>query len=308
MATITWNDVKQAVEAEDYGKRDKKLLCNKLEWIGNGNGNPPIICIDGEDFFVSEWAEMQICNKLGIPLRYWKKCPVSLQQKQFDYWKNYEEREWLLRFKNDVLRGVLSDKYETFDNKQVIKLWEDTGMTDSFNYELMLTDNSFYLRAIYGNGETAVGDLKKGVWITNSEVGRRAVSVDASIWRLACSNGLIVLVEDKPLMYKRHIWIKENVLVAKFKQAVMDALMIADKKIEELKGLKFKKADEEYIQSIGKNIFSNDELVNAFRNEFFIQNDFTMFGVVNAITATAKKLPPDDRYEVEAKVGRLLAA
>ena len=44
-----------------------------------------------------------------------------------------------------------------------------------------------------------------GLHIANSEVGKRSVTVDALVYRLVCTNGLIRLVKGKSLLHRRHV-------------------------------------------------------------------------------------------------------
>jgi hypothetical protein len=77
-----------------------------------------------------------MCGRLGIPTAYFRRCPLDLQDAQFNIWARHHDRfesngsngrasheRWLLRVKNDTLRGVLSDRYTRLDNEPFLTVW-----------------------------------------------------------------------------------------------------------------------------------------------------------------------------------------
>jgi hypothetical protein len=99
---------------------------------------------------------------------------------------------WLMRARENTLRGVLSDRYQKLDNgvflEQLQPLLDRRLQVKWF----ALTDESLHLRLV---DPTLSREILKddrvmvGLHISNSEVGKRAVTVDAMVFRLVCSNG-----------------------------------------------------------------------------------------------------------------------
>ncbi len=96
-----------------------------------------------------------------------------------------------------VARALLSDRYRRIDNMEiatdVLPLF--AGQADMTVASSAVTSTRLYLKIVNTRLEQEVkpGDVvQAGVVISNSEVGLGAVSVQPLIYRLVCSNGLIV--------------------------------------------------------------------------------------------------------------------
>lgn len=310
---VTWKTVRQSVISDDRGKFDLLVTPGLIEWVEdvedlylkvNGVGT----------FMLSEWAESQLCAKLGVPTRYFRRSPGDFKRIQLEYWirRNFKDDDrWLLRCKGSVIRGVLSDHYQPFDNHRFIELWEGLGISSEFNYHEMLTDVSFHLRAIPKNGRRkndGLGGLMAGVYIGNSEVGRRGMSVQATVWRLICSNGMIGAV-DSPSFYHRHIWIDELEVARRFKEAVSAALDESRSGLHRMAAATAVPATEEdLLFALGETAAAAlDGHGGSFAmNSFRSGGQMNLFGVVNAMTSLARHLPADERYDLERRAGKLL--
>ena len=95
------------------------------------------------------------------------------------------------------LRAVVSDKFKTFDNPDLLESVLPTLIDSDAEWQIVnadITDKRLYARfkslAITGEG-AAVGDLMaQGVVVSNSETGHGSVSVAQLVWTLACLNGM----------------------------------------------------------------------------------------------------------------------
>jgi hypothetical protein len=96
-----------------------------------------------------------------------------------------------------ILRAVVSDKFKTFDNPDLLESVLPVLMESDADWQIVnadITDKRLYARfkslAITGEG-AAVGDLMaQGVAISNSETGHGSVSIAQLVWTLACLNGM----------------------------------------------------------------------------------------------------------------------
>jgi hypothetical protein len=96
-----------------------------------------------------------------------------------------------------ILRAVVSDKFKTFDNPDLLESVLPTLIQSDAQWQIVnavITDKRLYARfkslAITGTG-AAVGDLMaQGVVISNSETGHGSVSVAQLVWTLICLNGM----------------------------------------------------------------------------------------------------------------------
>lgn len=261
------------------------------------------------------WAEGQLCSKLGIPIQYFRKCPPELRDVQFSYWMKQlaesRQRPILLRGRGDIVRGVLSDRYAQIDNVAVVEAARplaDHGLAPTWFEE---SETSFHLRLVDPNpiGEAKAGDpLYRGVHIANSEVGRRTLSIDAVVYRRVCSNGLVRLVKNRSVLTRRHIGAVQN-LGPTVLQAAELALAIAGQSVEALVASCTKPiADPEgEIERLGAAWDLSEQVQESIVRQLSEEPDpETAFGLINAITAAARRQGPDERFRLESLAGTLL--
>ena len=96
-----------------------------------------------------------------------------------------------------MARALLSDRYRRIDNMEIASavLPLFAGQADMQVMSCEVTENRMYLKIVNKRLETDVvpGDtVQGGVIIPNSEVGLGAVSVQPLLYRLVCTNGMVV--------------------------------------------------------------------------------------------------------------------
>jgi hypothetical protein len=329
---MKFDHVREQVASDDHGKWDAVVPQQECVMHGGSLAFPKAYSGERDNLLApTPWATTQICQRLGIPTAYFRKCPPKLQDAQFNYWvaqgqgsdgspvpTDGTETEtpscWLLRARGDKLRGVLSDKYAHLDNTAVLESLA-TQLDARFQVGLFaLTEESMHLRLVDPNLSREVlrnDRLMVGIHLSNSEVGKRAVTVDAMVFRLVCTNGLIRLVNGKSLLHQRHISLAHARFEAALAQAIADAMTTAAGFIEQLAWSTRQpvKDVETAITTLSKQWELSQqiqELVKfALVGESAGQQE-TLYGLVNALTNAAQRLSIDDRYHLEMLAGRLL--
>lgn len=293
----------------------------------------------------TSWAVSQFCQRLGMPAHYFRKCPPTLQDLQFNHWITQEcigkeslsanggssdsspdsatavgsspegpLEPWLLRCKGDKLRSVLSSRYSPLDNDCLLEslaaLLPKGFQVDWFS----LTDESLHLRLVDPKTVRQVlpnDDLMVGLHVGNSEVGKRAVTVDALIYRLVCQNGMIRLVKGRSLLYRRHVSWSSARFQEALQSAIAGALATATEFLDQLQGATRTPVPDmpavlELLSaqySLSKSFLEAVE--GSLKSEPASQQE-TVWGLVNGLTQAAQGLAPDDRYQVETLAGRLI--
>lgn len=313
------------VRADDDGKRDLLLERDEL-MLRHGRLTFPHAAEHGyaEGLTPTSWATTQVCQRLNIPASYFKRCPPELQDEQFNYWIDHvgqnghthapKAERWLLRTKDDGLRGVLTERYACLDNRDVL---ETLRPLIEPHYQVgwfALTDESFHLRLLDPKLAREVlphDRLVAGVHLANSEVGKRAVTVDAMVYRLVCSNGLVRLVRGSSLMHQRHVsWSKPRFEVA-LRQAVHEALVHGVGFIERMSWATtmgvpdMDTALDQLGQRWGLSQTTTANVRQSLLDMPAGQQD-TLYGLANAVTHAAQALPADDRYTLETLAGDLV--
>ena len=316
----TLDDACDIVASDDANKWDSIARCQTVS-LQSGRLMFPQAASDGYDdgLALSPWAMAQACNKLGLPTAYFKRCPHHLKDANFNYWnQNHEvarqfskadvdpDEAWLLRAKGGTVRGVLSPRYSRLDNKQLM----DTlfPMLRHRNYKvglIQLTGEALHLRLV---DPTIARDvlpddrLMVGIHIANSEVGLRAVTVDALVFRLVCTNGLIRRVNHKSLLKQRHIHVKAERFDEMLESAIQDAVIVAAGFIEQMAlAVKTPVPDpDKAIDHIAQMWNLPKSTVDMVKFTLFGEAQAeTLYGLVNALTQSAQRLNIEERVELE---------
>jgi hypothetical protein len=343
---LNLDDVRQRVEQDDTGKWDHTISRTALSF-NNGSLAFPLDnhCEHIEQLHPSPWALRQLCERIGIPVGYFSRCPAVLQDVQANYWLKHpapssvlrrrvqgldeiatngasdedakrRQENWLLRARYGELRGVLSERYARLDNNVLMTCLREllSSMHSRFQIGWFgLSDESLHLRLV----DTTIGRkvwhddrLMAGIHIANSEVGKRAISVDAIIFRLICQNGLIRLVNGRSLLRRRHVSFDQDGFVRSLEEAVVAALGEALDFTERLiLTAKQPVGDvEAAIKRLGRHWSLSEatqQQVQAalLREPSGLQE--TLYGLVNAFTYVAQTFADDDRYHLEVLAGQL---
>lgn len=94
-------------------------------------------------------------------------------------------------------RAFLSNRYRRIDNMEIAKVVLPLigRMTDAHFESCQITDSRMYIKVVNRRlaAEVVKGDIvQAGIINSNSEVGQGSVSIQPLVYRLVCSNGMIV--------------------------------------------------------------------------------------------------------------------
>jgi Domain of unknown function (DUF932) len=333
MTTQQWSKVNSKVSQDDFGKADWTVPISRLGMsrdgvigiVGLNEKSQHQLGMGNAGLTMDEHALSQFASRLGIPVRYARKCleenPALLAQ-HANYWlKKLDtdtngDKKWLLRGKNDTLRGVLTDRYSQLDNRFIfdsLKTPLDGGSAvDVKNFDL--TSKLLNFRMVFPDLKSNIGtDIKRddvmvGIHIVNSEVGASALRIESCLYRLVCENGMIARVGGSSLMNQRHVHLTQKEMENRVADAIDDAIKVGDELVD-----RFARSREVTVKNPLKTLerlaksqkYSNgftDTLKNSFSNE---AGD-SAFHIVNALTHASQTLPFEQRLEVETFAGNVL--
>lgn len=148
---------------------------------------------------INDIAHGQIGNELGIPKNYYEKMRKENPQllaENVNTWFMQEPKIRMVRTLDGTARAFLSDRYRRIDNydiaEQVIPMLKDLNVKFESNE---VTDSRMYIKVVNERltREVKPGDyVQSGVMITNSEVGLGRVTIQPLLYRLVCTNGMVV--------------------------------------------------------------------------------------------------------------------
>jgi hypothetical protein len=344
---LNFDDVRQQVQEDDAGKWDHMISRTSLS-LNNGLLTFPLDNHSEhiEQLHPLPWALRQLCERIGIPAGYFTRCPAVLQDIQANYWLKHpapssvlrrrvsglngvkpnegsdddtskrRPENWLLRARYGELRGVLSERYARLDNGALVACLHELLESTHSRFQVgwfSLSEESLHLRLI----DTSIGRdvwrddrLMAGIHIANSEVGKRAVTVDAIIFRLVCQNGLIRLVNGRSLLHRRHVSLDQNGFIHLMEKAVAGALGEAMNFMERLALSTHQSVGD--VEAAVKRLGRTWSLSEATQQQvqFALLREpsnlqETLYGLVNAFTYVAQTFADDDRYHLEVLAGQL---
>src|SRR6266542_6633437 len=117
---MDWNIVAEKIIQDDQNKWDRKALGRELR-VGEGgavelvgaNGN-------GGTLSLSDLAVSQLCERLEIPARYFRRLPGEMRALVANYDLSRQDgKSFLLRGKGEWIRAFLSAEYIAYNNTQI---------------------------------------------------------------------------------------------------------------------------------------------------------------------------------------------
>ena len=187
---------------------------------------------------VNDNAHRQIGTALGIPSKYYDKMQRELPDllaANVNAWFDANPQARMIRTLDGNARAFLSDRYRRIDNfeiaQAVLPILAD--MPDAHIESCEVTENRMYLKCVNPRltADVVPGDtVQAGIMITNSEIGLGSVTVQPLLYRLVCTNGMVV---NDAAARKYHIG-RANTIGENF-QIFSDETIIADDKAFMLK-------------------------------------------------------------------------
>jgi hypothetical protein len=325
--------LRQANSKEDFLTPTTKLRMEPVhkedeviipELVVEGHGSHGIRSIGHE----------HISQHTGIHKKYYDtmlyKAPELLAT-NVNHWFNAQPDSRMVRTLDGNVRAMLSPKYRILDNFDLFAfIFEDLK---SYQGSLVvasseITEERFYLKFLYpeySRSVKEVGDMHSaGVIISNSEVGRGRIQVRPYIYRLVCKNGMIAadaslrknhvgrtlddfdeaqkyFADETRRADDRAFFMKvRDVFRATLTGEVFDnqIRLLESAKEEEITG------NLEGAVEVLSNKFLFNEGERAKVMEHFIRdNDFSKFGIANAITRTAEDIESYDRATQFEQIG-----
>ena len=281
-------------------------------------------------------ARRQLADKLKIPFAYFERMrteqPILLDENVNTWLRNDADRR-MIRTLDGKVRAVLSERYRRLDNFDLAEsVLPVLQRLPEVRFESMeLTETKMYLKCVTPQlrHEIAPGDIvQAGVVISNSEVGQGLLTVQPLIYRLVCSNGLIV--SDRALR-KTHVGrsigaeedgltaFKDDTLCADDKAfflrvrdvveaAVSEAsFRSATQKLAHTQGILLVGDPVKTVEVLAQRYAFNDKERSGVLRHLVTGGDLSGYGLVNAVTHYSQEVEDYDRAtEFEALGGKLI--
>ena len=194
-----------ALAEQEEAKQDYLVDPNRLRM--ESGGFPPVLRVldqAGEDCMepleLNATAHRQLGGYLRIPASYYGRMlqeDPELLAYNVNRWLHDVQEPKLMRTMNGTVRALLSNRYWCVDHLELLRVAgpvfdQIPGLTVR---SCGLTESRMYVEVINQRLQQDVvpGDtVQYGIIITNSEVGMGAISIQPLIYRLVCTNGMVV--------------------------------------------------------------------------------------------------------------------
>ena len=262
-------------------------------------------------------AHDQLLDRLEFPKKAFQKLPAKLNVLNVNYLiQNCYDKDVLMRVQDgNRVRGLLSMEYQPFDNLELLQALAPFIGPDAVIRWDYSDDRVLHLQVTFPRttAEVKVGDVvQTGLHITNSEVGVRAVTIAALVYRLKCTNGMVGGGENGGFYRFRHTGDGDR-LRDGIQGAIESANLTTTRLVEQFKAAVNKQIDDPatYLETLAKNKDNNmtQEAFKAALNAYLAEPDPSLYGVTNAITRAAHtNYTGEQRFEMERLGARVLSA
>lgn len=290
------------------------------------------------EYDLTDHAHRQIGTWANVPAKYYDKMrneAPHLLAGNINHWLLNSSDNRMVRTLDGEARAFLSDRYRRIDNEDVAEMVLPV-LLDSGNFSKIIstdvTPSKLYIKALFPKieGEVTVGDqVQAGVIISNSEIGTGSLSVQPMIYRLVCSNGMVsqdhglsryhvgrrvagdgdnafeifqsetIQADDKALMLKIR-----DIVKACSQRDIFEAIV---HKMREATQSELVSSPTAAVEVLSKSYALHDGEKQSVLEELIRGRDYSRYGMLNAVTATANTHQSYDRAtELEAMGGRIL--
>src|SRR5215467_10200579 len=306
---MDWKSVAKKIVQDDRNKWDRKVSGQELRVSSSGalefpNGNSALAT-----YSLSEVATSQMCQKLEIPVKYYRRLPNEMKATVANFDIGRLNGSYFLRGKGEWIRAFLSAEYVAFNNSEIAQTAESLLRNGALDVKsFVLEETHMFLKIISEDIVDSGAGLKTGILIGNSEVGMGSVSVEPFVFRKPCTNDLIVSQEKS--FRHAHIHLTANELTRRMAEAVSEGLRLAGSVLDAfLKTREVKVVDPlEVIRKIAEERKFSQKLTDEVVSSYLVEPESNWYGVINSFTSAAQKLGPLQRIELERFAGTLLEA
>lgn len=285
-----------------------------------------------EPLEVGQIAHRQLGTHLKIPAAYYDRMlsayPELLAQ-NVNAWFQREPATRMIRTMAGTARAFLSNRYRRIDNLEIAQaVLPILGEMQGVHFEsCQITDSRMYLKVVNTRlqAEVTPGDVvQAGIIISNSEVGQGSVSVQPLVYRLVCSNGMVVndaqtrrnhvgrvndaaenfllysdetlAADDRAFLLKLQDTVRAAVDEARFSQVVglMQSAKEAVMDSKDIPGV---------VRLASREFHITDDESTGVLQHLIEGKDLTLYGLSNAITRHSQDVESYDRATELESIG-----
>lgn len=274
---------------------------------------------------ISRYAMGQLCGKIGVPHEYIRKCigsgRIELAQDNVNSWLEDYNKNLLVRECGGKIRGILSDRYAICDTPDILKVLQDTVDLSTYKVKgYFLNEERLHLRLVGKEMLPIDGeDLFPGIFIDSSDVGRNTLVVQFGIYKLVCTNGLVISRAGGTLFKQKHMGITAEEFHKGLSESLKNVDILTENAVEWVQRTKSRDNHwsvntdhpediEEFVAYIRQQTNLSNESATKVIDLMRTKYEDTRWGLINGITEVAQDFTLERRLELENIAGGLLVA
>lgn len=279
---------------------------------------------DGHKDLLTSHSLRQLCERLStatgvnVSAGYLARCPDLLAALNLNFWLRRPECKtkrvmvrsgWLPHSTQTAVSAVLSDRYAVVDHLPLMQTLSPLAAERGLEVQSWsLDDEQFTLRLVKPEDHpiSLKEPLRVGLHISNSEVGLGCISIAAYLFRLVCTNGLIIKVAMLSGVHRRHIGRAGDSLAQIVHSSMSEVMDQADQAASRFIALKQKEVPKPIEKQVSQ-ISSQLELPMPVNKRVMetLEGE-TYYDLINAYTRVAQSFPVAIRIRVETGMSRFL--
>lgn len=336
-AGLSIQEMSKEILRQSQAKAD--YLVNTSRLLMEPSGSQPLLRVlgdSGEDLVepldMKQTAHQQIGTYLDIPRKYYDRMlqeDPALLAHNVNRWFQKTPEQRMIRTVDGHARAFLSNRYRRIDNLDIAKVTLPIiAEMEGARYEsTQITDDYMYIKVVNPKLTTEVvpGDIvQAGVVISNSETGLGAVCIQPLIYRLVCSNGMVVndaktrrnhvgrvnITDDNFFLYSQEtLAADDRAFILKIQDTVRAAVDEARfaRVVDKMRETTQIKLDTKNLPAVVKMATSSfgvtDPESEAIFQQLIEDHDYTLYGLANAVTRYSQDVEDYDRASKLEEIG-----
>lgn len=325
----TLTQLAMELERQNREKKDFLIDTSLLEMKPDGD---TLILDHKIELDINGIAHNQIGQNLSIPAKYYDKMlseNPSLLAENVNSWFRLDPKKRMIRTLDGTARAFLSDRYRRIDNyeiaQMVLPVLSEIPQAKIESCEI--TDQRMYIKVVNERltSEVVPGDIvQSGMIITNSEVGLGSMTVQPLVYRLVCSNGMVVndaktrkyhagrgneATEDYTLYSNETLMADDKALMLKIRDTVM--AVVDETKFEKVVGMMRQAKDAKIttgnipamVEMAGTDFGLTKKEGESVLDYLIRGGDLSLYGLANSVTRAAQDVASYDRSTAMESIG-----
>ena len=334
---LTIVEMAQQIERQSKLKQDYLLDTRRLQVEPFGSQlylhtfddhDDPLV----EPLEINQIAHRQIGTHLKIPAAYYDRMLSDypeLLAENVNSWFQREPTQRMVRTLDGTVRAFLSNRYRRIDNLDIasVTLPVIGELPEARFVSTQITEDYMYIKVVNPRLQADVvpGDVvQAGVIISNSETGLGSVTIQPLIYRLVCSNGMVIndaktrrnpvgraatSDEDFSIYSNETLLADDHAFVLKLKDTVRAAISEARfaQAVNRMRESTTAMLDTKKLPAIVKLASSSfgitEDESNGVLEHLITGGDFSLYGLANAVTRFSQDVESYDRATKLEEIG-----